>query len=77
MSATVNIHYGAIAQLVERLTRTHEVSGSTPLSSTPKNALGIIENGDPGAFLFLAMSPVFATFCNLLQKNRPLVGLPI
>gem|GEM_PF-5793694 len=34
-SATVKIHYGAIAQLVERLTRTHEVSGSTPLSSTP------------------------------------------
>ncbi len=34
MSATVKMHYGAIAQLVERLTRTHEVSGSTPLSST-------------------------------------------
>lgn len=33
-----NLH-GAIAQLVERLNRTQEVSGSTPLSSTLCHAI--------------------------------------
>ena len=63
MSATVELHYGAIAQLVERLNRTQEVSGSTPLSSTPFHTREhTSQNG-----LFSAKKAVF--YCASAARN--------
>lgn len=69
MNEICQIPKGAIAQLVERLNRTQEVSGSTPLSSTAKNTPKKAVYADFGVFIVLGHFPRFR---NILQFSARL-----
>ena len=66
----MELFFGDMAQLVERLVRNEEASGSNPLSSTKRNLNRIpVKVGDLGSFFFMLTTKIIFKGVSFSQGN--------